>query len=164
MKKKVALIYGGDSSEVEISIMSGKHVAANLDRSKFEVYEILLRGADWSLCAPDSEKAVPVAQVDKTDFSVTFDGRKVKFDVAFIMIHGTPGENGLLQGYLEMMGIPFTTCSSYVSALTVDKYSCKTFLRDTGIKMAREVYLRKGDYYDVNDIVARLGLPLFVKP
>ncbi|MDD3200706.1 MAG: D-alanine--D-alanine ligase [Bacteroidales bacterium] len=164
MKKKVALIYGGDSSEVEISIMSGKHVAANLDRSKFEVYEILLRGADWSLCAPDSEKAVPVAQVDKTDFSVTFDGRKVKFDVAFIMIHGTPGENGLLQGYLEMMGIPFTTCSSYVSTLTFDKYACKAFLRDTGIKMAREAYLRKGDYYDVNDIVARLGLPLFVKP
>lgn len=163
-KKSVALIYGGNSSEVEISILSGKHVAANLDRTKFDVYEILLRGADWNLCAPDNEKAIPIAQIDKTDFSVTYEGKKIRFDVAFIMIHGTPGENGLLQGYFEMMGIPFTTCSSYVSTLTFDKYACKAFLRDTGVKMAREVYLRKGDYYDVKQIVEQLGLPLFVKP
>ncbi|MDD2594543.1 MAG: D-alanine--D-alanine ligase [Bacteroidales bacterium] len=164
MKKKVALIYGGNSSEIEISILSGKHVAANIDKSKYEVYEILLRGADWSLCSSDTDKPLPMAQIDKTDFSCTLDGVNIKFDVAFIMIHGTPGENGLLQGYFEMMGIPFTTCSSYVSALTFDKYSCKTFLRDTGVKMAREVYLRKGDKYDTKEIITKLGLPLFVKP
>jgi D-alanine-D-alanine ligase len=163
MKKRVALIYGGDSSEVEVSILSGKHVAANIDRKKYEVYEVLLRGTRWSLCSSDSESS-PIAEIDKSDFSCCLEGEKIKFDIAFIMIHGTPGENGLLQAYFEMIKIPFTTCSSFVSAMTFNKYACKTFLRDTGVKMAREVYLQKTDKYSVKDIVDKLNLPLFVKP
>lgn len=177
MKQNIALIYGGDSSEWQISIQSGRHVASNVDLERYNIYEVLLRGADWSLVVPDScgspDSCVEapggirlrkVAQIDKTDFSCTLDGKKVKFDKALIMIHGTPGENGLLQGYFEMMEIPFTTCSAYVSALTFDKYACKSFLRATGIPMPKDIYLRKGDLFTPDEIVVQLGLPLFVKP
>jgi len=164
MKKKVALIYGGNSSEWKISILSGKNVAANIDRDKYEVYEILLRGTSWSLCDPASEEPKPIAEVDKTDFSCTVAGEKIKFDIAYLMIHGTPGEDGLLQGYFEMMGIPFTTCSSFVSALTFNKYSCKSFLRDSGVHLAKDIYLRRGEQWDASQVVKKLGLPVFVKP
>ena len=163
-RKKVALIYGGNSSEWEISILSGKNVAANLDKSLYDVYEILLRGTAWSVCDPSAEKPVPVAEVDKTDFSAVIDGQKVKFDVAFLMIHGTPGENGLLQGYFEMMGIPFTTCSSFVSALTFNKFSCKAFLRDAGVLLPKDFFISKGSAWSEAAVVERLGLPVFVKP
>lgn len=163
-KYNVALICGGNSSEWEISVLSGKHIAENIDKTRFNLYEILLRGSSWSLCSTDSTEAFPICEIDKTDFSCMVNGAKVKFDIALIMIHGTPGENGLLQGYFEMLGIPYTTCTSHVSALTFDKYSCKTFLRDVGVKMAREVYIRRGDKFDAEEIVSRLGLPLFVKP
>jgi len=164
MKRKVAVIYGGDSSETDISVMSGKYVAANIDRERYDVYEVFIKGYEWSLCDGNCESVVKTATVDKTDFSVTIGNRRHKFDIAYIMIHGTPGENGLLQGYLEMMGIPFTTCSSYVSALTFNKYSCKRFLKDTGILMADDVYLRSSESFSVDEIIERLGLPLFVKP
>jgi D-alanine-D-alanine ligase len=171
MKKIVALIYGGDSSEVEISIKSGKHMSRHLDRDKFEVFEVLLKGRDWQVQMDDGR----VFQIDKSDFSLTipnnttsskdsFVERKICFDIALIMIHGTPGENGLLQAYFEMIGLPYSTCSSTVSAITFDKYACKCYLRDTGILMAKEVFLRRGDSFSADDIVAKLGLPLFVKP
>jgi len=170
MKKIVALIYGGDSSEVEISIKSGKHMSRHLDRDKFEVFEVLLKGRDWQVQMDDGR----TFQIDKSDFSFSIpvtasskDGlvaRKVCFEIALIMIHGTPGENGLLQAYFEMIGLPYSTCSSTVSAITFDKYACKCYLRDTGILLAREVFMRRGDVYSVDDIVAKLGLPLFVKP
>ena len=155
MKKRIALVYGGDSSEWEISVLSGKNVASALDPAKYDVHEILLRGADWK-CGQ--------AQIDKTDFSYVRDGEKITFDLALIMIHGTPGENGILQGYFEMIGLPYTTCSSYVSVLTFDKFACKTFMRDVNIPMAKDVYLRRGDSFDPHTIVEYLGLPIFVKP
>ncbi|MBQ0025177.1 MAG: D-alanine--D-alanine ligase [Bacteroidales bacterium] len=155
MKKKIALVYGGNSSEWQISVLSGKNVASVLDPAKYEIYEILLRGSDWNCDG---------AQIDKTDFSLTKDGVKIKFDLAMIMIHGTPGENGLLQGYFEMIGMPFTTSSAYVSALTFDKYACKTYMRDINIPLAKDVYLRRGDSFDPKTIAGYLGLPLFVKP
>jgi len=155
MKKKIALVYGGNSSEWEISVMSGKNVASELDPEKYDVHEILLRGADWR-CGD--------AQIDKTDFSYVKDGVKITFDLALIMIHGTPGENGILQGYFEMIGMPYTTCSSYVSVLTFDKFACKTFMRDVNIPMPKDIYLRRGDSFDTQSIVNYLGLPVFVKP
>jgi len=166
MKKIVALVYGGDSSEAEVSIKSGKHMARHIDRDKYEVFEVLVKGRDWGVQMDNGK----VFQIDKSDFSFTIPAceregaRKVNFHIALIMIHGTPGENGLLQAYFEMIGLPYTTCSSTVSAITFDKHACKCYLRDTGILMAREVFLRRGDAYSAEDIVARLGLPLFVKP
>jgi D-alanine-D-alanine ligase len=145
------------------------------------VYEVLLRGVDWLVLNPsgeDVEEELPQrcldalcagaveagVQVDKSDFSFVHEGGKVKFDMAFIMIHGTPGENGLLQGYLEMMGVPYNTCSAYVSAITFDKHSCKRFIEHAGIRMAKDVFIRRGSGYNPQEIVAELGLPVFVKP
>ena len=155
MKKNIALIYGGNSSEWQISIQSGKFVASHIDKDRYNVYEVLLRGASWS---------VGGTEIDKTDFSLTVGCEKIRFDMAFILIHGTPGENGLLQGYLEMLGVPFNTCSAFVSALTFDKHSCKRFLDFAGVKMAKDLFLRRGSEYTPAEIVRELGLPLFVKP
>ena len=160
MKKKIALVYGGDSSEVEISVQSGKNVSSYISRERYDVYEVFLRGASWKvqLYGKDGGEAISQVEVDKTDFSFTYNGVKVKFDFAYIMIHGTPGENGLLQGYFEMLGVPFSTCSSFVSAITFDKHSCKRFLDFAGVKMAKDVFLREGHEYCVNSIVKELGL------
>lgn len=165
-KKTIALIYGGDSSEYEVSIKSGKHIAGHLDRERYLVYEVLMRGADWKVLYSEDKSYL----IDKADFSFVIPdesgigGRRVKFDKALIMIHGTPGENGLLQAYFEMIGMKFTTCSATVSAISFDKYACKCYLRDTGVKLAKEQFIRRGDSYNAYDIVAKLGLPLFVKP
>ena len=158
-KKSVAVIYGGNSSEHQVSIQSGKNVAANLDRERYDVYEILIKGKSWTLIARNGEEMEP-AEINKTDFSAA----GVHFDVAFIMIHGTPGENGLLQGYFEMLEIPFTTCNAFVSNIAFDKYSCKRFLDFAGVKFAKDCYIRKGRPYSPRSIVAQVGLPLFIKP
>lgn len=177
MKKSIALIYGGNSEEAGVSIQSGRNVAENICKEKYDVYEVLLKGVNWRVLNPqggvaDDAMALKClenpqsagVEIDKTDFSFTVEGRKVKFDMAFIMIHGTPGENGLLQGYLEMMGVPYNTCSAYVSAITFDKHSCKRFIEHAGVKMAKDVFIRRGSSYSTEEIVGELGLPVFVKP
>ena len=160
MKKNVAVIYGGPSSERQISILSGRHVASVIDREKYDVYEILFNTDNWQMVEWDGDKMNVLGIVDKGDFSCN----GIRFDVACIMIHGIPGENGLLQGYFEMMGIPVTTCSSFVCTIAFNKYSCKRLLLDTGVKMADDVFLRRGQSYAAGEIVRKLGLPLFVKP
>lgn len=177
MKKSIALIYGGNSEEAGISVQSGKNVSGNICREEYDVYEVLLKGVHWRVLNPSggvveeglAERGLENpgevgVEVDKTDFSFVREGKKVKFDMAFIMIHGNPGENGLLQGYLEMMGVPYNTCSAYVSAITFDKHSCKRFIEHAGIKMAKDVFLRRGTAYNAVEIVEELGLPVFVKP
>ena len=160
MKKNIAVIYGGPSSERQISILSGRYAASVIDRERYNVYEILFNTDCWQLVEWEGEQMRVLGTVDKGDFSCN----GVKYDVACIMIHGIPGENGLLQGYFEMMGVPVTTCSSFVCTIAFNKYSCKRLLADTGVKMADDVFLRRGETYDADAIVAKLGLPLFVKP
>jgi len=171
----IAVIYGSDSSEWEVSCRSGEFVASRIDGSQYNVYEIFARFGDWSLVAYRKKNAMRAIipdgarpQVDKTDFSVLVNGEKVKFDFAYVMQHGTPGENGLMQGYFEMLGIPFSSCSSFVSAMTFDKFSCKNYLRDTDyVKCAADVLIRKGEEKApglAHSAVEKLGLPLFVKP
>lgn len=160
----VALIYGGNSDEWDISVKSGKNVAASLNRSKYNVYEILYRDDEWGLSDPSFEEAHVVAPVDTTDFSCVVEGKKVKFDIALVMIHGTPGEDGILQAYFEKLGIPCSTSSSKVLSTIFDKHLCKEAMKGTDVPMAKDVFLTASDKYDVNDIVAELGLPLFVKP
>ncbi len=164
MKKNVAVVYGGDSSEYKISILSGKYVAQSISRGKYEVYEVFVRGARWCVCESGTEEIRPITDIDKSDFSCLIDGRRIHFDVAYITIHGTPGENGLMQGYLQMLGIPCTTCDAHVASVIFDKCSCKRFLSGAGINMAKDVYLQKGDPYDLKEILAQLRLPGFVKP
>jgi len=160
MKKNIAVIYGGPSSERQISILSGRYAASVIDRERYNVYEILFNADCWQSVEWEGEQMKVLGTVDKGDFSCN----GVKFDVACIMIHGIPGENGLLQGYFEMMGVPVTTCSSFVSTIAFNKYSCKRLLADTGVKMAEDVFLRRGETYDAGAIVEKLGLPVFVKP
>ena len=172
--KKIAVIYGSDSSEWEISCRSGEFVASRIDEYKYDVYEVFARHGKWELVAmrPSNSMRVPFPEgarpeVDKTDFSVTVLGEKVKFDYAYIMQHGAPGETGLLQGYLEMLGIPFSTCSAFVATVAFDKYACKSYLRDSGIvRLAPDALVRKGD--DIGAFSAsvseKLRFPVFVKP
>ena len=160
MKKNIAVIYGGPSSERPISILSGRYAASVIVREKYNVYEILFNTDCWQLVEWEGEQMKVLGLVDKGDFSCN----GVKFDVACIMIHGIPGENGLLQGYFEMMEVPVTTCSSFVCTIAFNKYSCKRLLADTGVRMADDVFLRRGQAYDADAIVAKLGLPVFVKP
>ncbi len=171
--KSIAVIYGSDSSEWEVSCRSGKFTASKIDTQKYDVYEIFARFGAWSLVAynkgegrvelPESERLA----VDKNDFSVTLNGEKIRFDYAYIMQHGSPGENGLMQGYLEMLDIPYSGCNAFVSAMTFDKFSCKSYLRDVDfVKCAEDVFIRKGEPMEglAEKVVEKLGLPMFVKP
>ena len=172
--KSIAVIYGSDSSEWEVSCRSGEFIASRIDEFKYDVYEIFARFGKWKLVAmrkansmrmPFPEGAQP--EVDKTDFSVMVLGEKVQLDFAYIMQHGAPGETGLLQGYLEMLGIPHSTCSAFVTSVAFDKYSCKRYIQDADyVKFAPDCVIRRGE--DVHNfckmVTERLRFPVFVKP
>jgi D-alanine-D-alanine ligase len=170
----IAVIYGSDSSEWEVSVRSGEFTASQVDGNRFDVYEIFARFGQWSVAAyrMKGQERVVLAEserpvIDKSDFSAVVDGVKVKFDFAYIMQHGAPGENGLMQGYLEMIGVPHSGCNAFVSAITFDKFSCKSYLKDVDyVKCADDMFLRKGESYEglAQKAVQRLGLPMFVKP
>ena len=159
-KLKIALLAGGDSSEREIALQSAAQIDAALDHDKYDITLIDLHGRDWHYTAPDGR----TWQLDKNDFSLTVEGARKEFDYALIIIHGTPGEDGRLQGYLEMMGIPFSSCSMTSSVITFDKITAKRTLAGRGINLARERFLRRGEAWDAAAIAGELGLPLFVKP
>lgn len=155
----IALLAGGNSSEREIALQSAAQIYEALDKERYNIFLIDLYHRDWSYTHTDGTKW----QVDKNDFSITVQGEKTTFDYALILIHGTPGEDGKLQGYLEMMEIPFSSCSMTSSVITFDKMTTKQTLRGK-VNLARERFLRRGEAYNGEEIVAELGLPLFVKP
>lgn len=157
---RIALLAGGDSSEREIALQSAAQIEAALDHAKYDITVVDLHGRDWHYTSPDGRQW----QVDKNDFSITIDGAHKPFDYALIIIHGTPGEDGRLQGYLDMMGVRYSSCSQTSSVITFDKITTKRTLAGRGIPMAREVFLHRGERIDNAEIVAQLGLPLFVKP
>ena len=172
--KSVVVIYGSDSSEWEVSVRSGEFTASQIDGARYDVYEMFARFGSWSIAAyrknggeriviPEQERPV----VDKSEFSAVIEGEKVKFDYAYIMQHGTPGENGLMQGYLEMIEVPHSGCNAFVAAVTFDKYSCKSYLKDVDfVKCADDIFIRKGEHTEgmAQKAVERLSLPMFVKP
>jgi len=157
--KTIAIVAGGDSSEFKISVKSAEEVCKTLS-FRYIVYIIIIRGTNWYW----EDKKGRYHNIDKNDFSLQIDDQRIKFDGIFIAIHGTPGENGLLQGYFDMMGIPYTSCGAFSSALTFNKQACKLFLKEYGIRMADAVLIRKEDNTDLTDIVNKVGLPCFVKP
>ena len=157
---KIALLAGGNSSEREIALQSAGQIADALDASKYDVKVIDLHYRDWTYTAPDGRKY----PLDKNDFSLTVEGKRTEFEYALIIIHGTPGEDGKLQGYLDMMGIPYSSCSLVSSTITFDKITTKRAVAGRGINLAKEILLGRGDKADAAEIVARLGLPVFVKP
>ena len=157
--KTIAIVAGGDSSEFEISVKSANEVGKVLS-AKYIVYIIIIRGTNWYW----EDQKGRYHNIDKNDFSLVVDESRIRFDGVFIAIHGTPGENGLLQGYFDMMGIPYTSCDAFCSALTFNKQACKLFLKEYGITMANAVLLRKGEKMDLLNIIKQFGLPCFVKP
>ena len=156
---KIALLAGGDSPEREIALQSAAQIEAALDHTKYDITVVDLHHRDWHYTAPDGRRW----QVDKNDFSITVDGVHKVFDYALIIIHGTPGEDGKLQGYLDMMGVPYSSCSMTSSVITFDKITTKRTLAGR-VNLAREIFLRRGEAFDAAKIVADLGMPLFVKP
>ena len=160
MKKNIAVVYGGDSSEFVVSVKSSINVYQSIDSSIYNVWKVQMVGLEWLVF--DNNQLI--APVDKNDFSFVMNGEKITFDFAYITIHGTPGEDGKLQGYFDMVKIPYSTCGVYSSALTFNKYFCSNYLCNFGVLMAKSVRLFKGDQVDVDQIINSLGLPLFVKP
>ena len=160
-KINTAILAGGDSSEYFISLQSAEAIAGNLDKKKYNVYIVQIKGSEWTLTNDLNCSLI----INKDDFSFNDKGRKVKFDIVFPAIHGTPGENGLLQGYFEMLKIPVIGSNVLSSSLTFNKYYCNTFLRHFNIvKIAKSLLVKKGQVYNIEKIIDNVGLPCFVKP
>ena len=189
MKRNIAIIAGGDSSEHEVSLRSAAGLYSFMDKERYNISVVVLKGKEWKAIANDElsrtqgvlneELMRHACPIDKNDFSFTRGGVKHSFDFAYITIHGTPGENGLLQGYLEMMGIPYSCCNVLAAALTFNKYTCNHYLAPFGFPIAQSILIRKNDWLNgsTNDpygeadrmnkvnkeIVNGLGLPCFIK-
>ena len=159
MKKNIAVVAGGDSSESVISLQSAKQISNNIDKEKYNVFTIFIKGTTWVYKNSDSDIII-----NKDDFSFIFNNKKITFDCVFIAIHGTPGENGILQAYFDMLNIPYTTAGQLTTALTFNKYVCKTYLKDIDILTAKAVMLRKNDEINLENIIEKVGLPCFIKP
>ena len=166
MIKKIAIVAGGDSSEYVVSLRSAQGIWSFLNHDKYDVSVIVMKGQDWHMVEYDgqnyhNDKTWPV---NLNDFSVDKDGQRLTFDFAYIIIHGTPGENGLVQGYFDLIGLPYSCCGVLAAALTCSKYFCNKYLSTMGIPVAKSILLHKGESVSTEEAVAQLGLPMFVKP
>ena len=164
--KKIAIVAGGDSSEYVVSLRSAQGIWSFVDHSKYETSIIVIKGTEWKMVQYDGkqydwDKTWPV---DREDFSVVMDGVKLTFDFAYIIIHGTPGENGILQGYFDMIRMPYSCCGVLAAALTCSKFTCNRYLSTFGIPVAKSILLHVGEEVDTEQCVKELGLPVFVKP
>ena len=159
MKKNIAIIMGGYSSEYEISLKSGNVVYESLDSDMYNLFRVHIFKSKWVYVDAD-EKEFPI---DKNDFSVSVHGDKITFDCVFNAIHGSPGEDGFMQAYFKLLNIPQTSCGMYQAALTFNKRDCLSVLKPYGIKTAASFYVNLGDAVDENAIIKKVGLPCFVK-
>ena len=160
MKRIIAIVAGGDSSENPVSLRSAATILEYMDKDKYEPYILEVEGKNWQVHVREGV----TAPVDRNDFSFTSDGRKTVFDYAYIIIHGTPGENGLFEGYLRLMRIPFSTCDVLPSALTFNKFVLNKTMKSCKVNVANSRRLRKGDPVDPDKIIRKVGLPCFIKP
>ena len=158
-KKNIAIVAGGNSSEYGISVKSAEMVYGEIDRERYNPYLVHIKGHEWTVQGSTIETAV-----NRENFSFVMDGEFVHIDCAVILIHGTPGENGLLQAYFDLLHIPYTTCDVLTSSLTFNKYFCKNYLLPYNIDTADSVLIRQGEPYSVDDIISEVGLPCFIKP
>ena len=160
MKRNIAILAGGDSSESIISLQSAEQVRGVIDKEKYNTFTVYIKGTEWILTSDQYCDMI----INKDDFSFSYQGTKIKFDFALIMIHGTPGEDGKLQSYFDLLQIPYSTSDAFVSALTFNKFACKAFLQNFEVPMVESVLIRKGQKYDESNILKRTELPCFVKP
>lgn len=160
MKRTIAIVCGGDTSEFEVSLRSAQGIYSFIDKEKYTLYIVGMHGLDWHVRLDDG-RTLPV---DRNDFSFQLDGQKVKFDFAYITIHGTPGEDGRLQGYFDMLRIPYSCCGVLAAALTYDKFACNQYLHAYGVRIAESLLLRQGQTITDDEVVEKIGLPCFIKP
>ena len=162
LKRNIAIVCGGDSSEHDVSLRSAQGLYSFFDKERYNVYIVDIKGQDWHVELPGGI----TAQIDRNDFSFVEDGKAKWFDYAYITIHGTPGENGILQGYFDLIGIPYSTSGVLVEAMTFDKFVLNQYLRGYGVAVADSLLIRQGYEQLVSDdeIEQRIGMPCFVKP
>ena len=160
MKRIVAIVAGGDTSEYEVSLRSAQGICSFIDKDRYQPYIVVMHGTDWHVELPEGN--VPV---DRNDFSFrAADGTKVLFDYAYVTIHGTPGEDGRLQGYFDMLRIPYSCCGVLAASLTYNKFACSQFLKGFGVRIAESLLLKQGQTATDKDVVRLINLPCFVKP
>lgn len=160
MKRTIAIVAGGDTSEFHVSLRSAQGICSFIDKEKYDLYIVEMEGLRWEVQLPDGRKA----SVDRNDFSFMKGAEKVKFDFAYITIHGTPGEDGRLQGYFDMMRIPYSCCGVLAAAMTYDKFICNQYLKAFGIRISESLLLRQGQTVSDEDVIEKIGLPCFIKP
>jgi len=160
MKKNIAVIFGGNSSEYEISVLSGQNIFNNIDTEIFNVFAVHLHQQEWTVTSEPYEGMI----VNKDNFSFQKNDVIIKFDCAFIAIHGTPGEDGKIQAYFELLNIPYTSCGFLTSSITFDKFTCNSFLKHFDVLSPKSILLREKDVPNLQQIVDEVGLPCFVKP
>lgn len=160
MKKNIAIVAGGDSSEVVVSLKSAAGLYSFMDKERYNVYIVTIVGKTWQVEWSETEKIA----IDKNDFSFVRDGQKISFDFAYITIHGTPGENGILQGYFELIGLPYSCCGVLAAAVTFNKFTCNQYLKGFGVKVSESMVLRAGQTVSDEEVAKNIGLPCFVKP
>ena len=162
LKRNIAIVCGGDSSEHDVSLRSAQGLYSFFDKQRYNVYVVEVKGQVWQVNFENGD----TAPMDRNDFSFERDGKAVVFDYAYITIHGTPGENGIMQGYFELLHIPYSTSGVLVEAMTFNKYVLNNYLRGFGVRVADSILIRRGEEarYPEADIAKRLGMPCFVKP
>ena len=160
MKKNIAIVAGGDSSEVVVSLKSAAGLYSFIDKERYNLFIITIVGKQWQVEWSENEKI----SIDKNDFSFTLNGKKITFDFAYITIHGTPGENGILQGYFDLIGMPYSCCGVLAAAVTFNKFTCNQYLKGFGVKVSESVLLRKGQTISNEEVASKIGFPCFVKP
>ena len=162
LKRNIAIVCGGDSSEHDVSLRSAQGLYSFFDKERYNVYIVDIKGQDWHVELPGGL----TARIDRNDFSFVADGRACLFDYAYITIHGTPGENGLLQGYFDLIGLPYSTSGVLVEAMTFDKFVLNQYLKGYGVRVAESVLVRRGQEQQLDEqkIVETVGMPCFVKP
>ena len=157
--KHIAIVAGGDSSEVVVSLKSANGIKSFIDETKYKTTIVTIIGDEWLAKVSDTKSYV----IDKNDFSYTVDGEKQKFDFAYITIHGTPGENGILQGYFDLIGLKYSCCGVLAAALSFNKFACNQYLKNFGAKVAKSMLVSLGDTVNPAEVVSSLGLPCFIK-
>ena len=160
LKRTIAIVCGGDSSEHDVSMHSAQGLYSFFDKERYNIYIVDVKGIDWHVELEDGTSA----PIDKNDFSFIENGKHIEFDYAYITIHGAPGENGIMQGYFDLIHLPYSTSSVLVEALTFDKYVLNNYLRGFGVNVADSLLLCRGEEYNEEEIEKRLGMPCFVKP
>lgn len=159
MKRKIAIVYGGDSSEMGVSLKSAQGLHAFIDKDSYQDWIVLVSREGWYVQLPNDQSA----PIDKNDFSFLDGDQRIRFDFVWITIHGTPGEDGLLQGYFDLIGLPYSCCGVLAAAMTFNKFTCNQYLKGFGVNVADAILLREGQQISQQALIDTLGLPCFIK-